>query len=388
MKIGLVLPSIPNYSETFFRNKIKGLIDSGFEVILFVVDNRSDEKMPCKIIPFPNYYIHNKTGVFLNSLLQIISNSKTAIRLYNLGKKEGLSAIKSLRMVFLNSHFLSQKLDWLHFGFGTLALGRENVAEAIGTKMAVSFRGFDIGIYPIKHKNCYSLLWKKIDKIHVISDDIKELVVKNGFTNLQKIIKICPAINVNFFKNTVVTEKKEVLQIATVGRLHWKKGLTTTLEALALVKQKGIPFQYTIIGEGSEKEKLQFAVHQLGLVNEVAFAGKRNPEEVKNELQKANLYIQYSHQEGFCNAVLEAQAMGKICIVSDAEGLSENVLDNMTGFVVSKRNPLSLANKIVAVNELSVKEKEIICEAAINRVKIEFNIEDQVTKFIAFYENY
>ena len=76
MKIGLVLPSVPNYSETFFRNKIKGLIDSGFEVILFVVDDRSNEKMPCRIIAFPNYYIHNKAGVFLNSLVQITSNFK------------------------------------------------------------------------------------------------------------------------------------------------------------------------------------------------------------------------------------------------------------------------------------------------------------------------
>ena len=386
MKIGLVLPSVPGYSETFFRNKIKGLMDSGFEVTLFVVDNRSNEKMACTIIPFPNYYIHNKIAVFWHSLVQLISNSKTAIKLYNLGKKDGLSAKKSVRMVFLNSHFLNQKLDWLHFGFGTLALGRENVAEAIGAKMAVSFRGFDIGIYPIKHKNCYSLLWEKTDKIHVISDDIKELVVKSGFTNLQKIIKICPAINVNFFKNTVISENKEALQITTVGRLHWKKGLTTSLEALAIVKQKGIRFQYRIIGSGPEKEKLQFAVHQLGLTNEVIFVGKLNPDEVKIELQKATLYLQYSHQEGFCNAVLEAQAMGKICIVSDAEGLTENVINNVTGFVVPKRNPLSLATAISAFVALSDEEKELISNTAVNRVKSEFNLEDQTAKFIKFYE--
>lgn len=384
MKIGLVLPSVPGYSETFFRNKIYGLLQNGFEVILFVVDNRSNEKMPCKIIPFPNYYIHNKIGVFWHSLLQIISNSKTAIRLYHLAKKDGLSARKALRMVFLNSHFLDQKLDWLHFGFGTLAIGRENVAEAIGAKMAVSFRGFDHYVYPQKNKKCYKLLFSKKIKYHVLSEGMKKDLIANGI-HPKSISKITPAIDTNLFSNTINNNSN--LNIITIARLHWIKGLIATLEALAIVKKKGIRFQYRIIGSGPEKEKLQFAVYQLGLEKEVAFAGKLNPEEVKNELQKANLYIQYSHQEGFCNAVLEAQAMGKICIVSDAEGLSENVLDNITGFVVPKRNPLSLANKIVAINELSSNEKEIISEEAINRVKATFNIEDQIEKFIAFYEN-
>jgi glycosyltransferase involved in cell wall biosynthesis len=385
MKIGLVLPSVPGYSETFFRNKIKGLIDSGFEVTLFVVDDRSKEKIPCKIVAFPNYYIHNKTGVFLNSLLKIIFNSNKAIRLYNSGKKDGLSAKKSVRMVFLNSHFLDQKLDWLHFGFGTLAIGRENVAEAIGAKMAVSFRGFDHYVYPQKNKNCYKLLFSKKIKYHVLSEGMKKDLIANGI-NQNSISKITPAIDTNLFSNTI--NNNSDLNIITIARLHWIKGLTATLEALALVKKRGINFHYTIIGGGPEKEKLQFAVHQLDLTDNVTFTGKLNSEEVKCELQKANLYLQYSHQEGFCNAVLEAQAMGRICIVSDTEGLSENILDKITGFVVPKRNPLSLANKIIVVNELSSNEKEIISEAAINRVKIEFNIEDQHTKFIEFYENY
>jgi colanic acid/amylovoran biosynthesis glycosyltransferase len=383
MKIGLVLPSVPGYSETFFRNKIKGLIDSGFEVTLFVVDDRSKEKTPCKIVAFPNYYIHNKTSVFFNSLLKIISNSNKAIRLYNLGKKDGLSAKKSVRMVFLNSHFLDQKLDWLHFGFGTLAIGRENVAEAIGAKIAVSFRGFDHYVYPQKNKNCYKLLFSKKIKYHVLSEGMKKDLIANGI-NQNSISKITPAIDTNLFSNTI--NNNSDLNIITIARLHWIKGLTATLEALALVKKRGINFHYTVIGGGSEKEKLQFAVHQLGLTNEVSFAGKRTANEVKDELQKANLYIQYSHQEGFCNAVLEAQAMGKICIVSDAEGLTENVINNVTGFVVPKRNPLSLATTISTVAALSNEEKELISNNSVNRVKREFNLEDQIAKFIKFYE--
>ena len=51
ISIGLVLPSVPGYSETFFRNKIRGLQENGFKVVLFVENN--DKKSPdigCEII--------------------------------------------------------------------------------------------------------------------------------------------------------------------------------------------------------------------------------------------------------------------------------------------------------------------------------------------------
>ena len=63
-------------------------------------------------------------------------------------------------------------------------------------------------------------------------------------------------------------------------------------------------------------------------------------------MEWADIYIQPSIQEGFCNSVLEAQAMGLLVIVSDAEGLHENVINNVTGWVVKKRNPILLSEKL------------------------------------------
>ena len=80
--------------------------------------------------------------------------------------------------------------------------------------------------------------------------------------------------------------------------------------------------------------------------------------------KKGDFYIQYSIQEGFCNAVLEAQAMGLLCIVSDADGLSENVLHNETGWVVPKRNPTLLAQKMIETIDLNDTEKSKIRENA------------------------
>lgn len=388
MKIGIVLPATPGYSETFFTNKIKGLQEHGFSVLLFVNSDKNKTALPVEIISAPNLS-GNSGMVLLRSFLclmkAIVFHFLPTMRLFQLNANDKIPFVKNIKIIIASSHILSEKLDWLHFGFGTMAIDKENVSAAIQAKMAVSFRGFDHYVYPEKNKNCYQLLFSKKVKYHVLSEGMKVDLIQKGIV-AKHIEKITPAINMDLFSANLNAEKTNSLKIVTVARLHWIKGLDYTLEALAIVKQKGIQFHYTIIGEGQEKERLQFLVHQLKLGNEVTFAGKLNPEEVKNELQTAEIYLQYSHQEGFCNAVLEAQAMGKICIVSDADGLKENVIDTLTGFVVLKRNPLYLASKIREINELSAIEKAAISKNAMQRVEKDFRIERQIEKFVFFYE--
>ena len=59
--------------------------------------------------------------------------------------------------------------------------------------------------------------------------------------------------------------------------------------------------------------------------------------------------------------------MGLICIASDAEGLKENISDNITGYIVKKRDPFKLYQKIEFIlnqeknvlNKIEKKRKEI-----------------------------
>lgn len=387
MKIGIVLPSLPAYSETFFSNKILGLQKNGHQVVLFVNNSGNcNSYLNCKVVIAPKLS-GNKIKVITISLKQVVFsvlNFQKSWKLFQLNKQDKLTLLQNIKQIVSNQFLMNEKLDWLHFGFGTMALGRENVAEVIGAKMAVSFRGFDIGIYPIKHPGCYKFLFRKVDKIHVISNDIKELLYENGCSSDVLIEKITPAIDSVFF-NSLARKVNEKINFTTVSRLHWKKGLEFTLEALSMLKRDGLDFQFTIIGEGSEKERLQFASHQLGLADCVVFAGKLLPEKVKKVLNTTDVYLQYSLQEGFCNAVLEAQAMGLVCVVSNAEGLSENVLDNKTGFVVSKQNAKLLFEKLKEVLALPEIEKQEIKLKAINRVQKDFNLERQQQEFLAFY---
>ena len=114
--------------------------------------------------------------------------------------------------------------------------------------------------------------------------------------------------------------------------------------------------------------------------------GQISPVEVKNEMEWADIYIQPSIQEGFCNAVLEAQAMGLLCIVTDADGLSENVLDGETGWVVQKRSARNMSDKIRDIITFDISELNQIRNNAVSRVIKQFNIDTQEKTFINFYQ--
>ncbi|CAM3436880.1 glycosyltransferase family 4 protein [Aequorivita lipolytica] len=389
MKIGIVLSNTPGYSETFFNSKIKGLQENGMEVRLYCQTKKDDFTL-CPIIESPkvsrNAFL--QTWYFIKEFLLLMPYLLTVFRYIKLERNEGTGIIQIFKKIYLNAHLLKAKLDWLHFGFATMALGSETVAKAIEAKMAVSFRGFDIAVFPVKNPGCYKTLWKYVDKVHTISNDLLVLAKRQGLPETIPVEKITPAIDVNLFQSTNQNiDTSEKIVFMTTGRLHWKKGFVATIEALALLKSKGLDFTYKIIGEGPEYERIAFAAYQLGLKDNVQFLGKLPHSEVKRQLESATMYLQYSIQEGFCNAVLEAQAMGKLCIVSNAEGLPENVIHNQTGWVVPKYNPQALVETIQKVIALNPEEKIAISETAQKRVKEEFNIVKQQREFLNFYSS-
>lgn len=390
MRIGLVLPAVPGYSETFFRNKINGLKMKGHEVLLIVPHSSIENMNGYHIVFGPNLNGANLFKVFnsLFAFLKLVFTSfQNLIRFWNLERKSGTKRQAIIKKAIINSHLLKLQLDWLHFGYATTAIDRELVAKAIGAKMAVSFRGFDIGIYPIQHPGCYQKLWEHVNLVHTISNDLLEEAFQLGMPKEIPFVKITPAIEVALFKSVARDYFQDgVIKLLTVGRLHWKKGLEYTLEALSLLKKRGFKIEYTIVGTGAELERLIYAAYQFDLTEEVKFIGVMPHEDIAKYLATSDIYIQYSVQEGFCNAVLEAQAAGMLCVVSDAEGLAENVLHEITGWVVLKRQPELLATQLETIIKLPETILKSTSERAVNRVIDEFNLEKQQNSFEAFYQ--
>jgi colanic acid/amylovoran biosynthesis glycosyltransferase len=279
-------------------------------------------------------------------------------------------------------------MNWLHFGFATMAIHSEHVAKAINAKMAVSLRGYDIALYPRDHPNCYKILWNHVDKVHVLSNDLLNLAYENGMKQHTLFQKITPAIDIKKFSSTLTRLYDfDTIRFTTIARLHWKKGIIETIQALRLLKNKNIKFEYTVIGSGGEFDIIIDVINTLELSDNVKLVGQLGHDEIIDYLNKTDVYLQYSISEGFCNALLEAQSIGLLCIASDAEGLNENILHEQTGWIVTKNNPEQLADTIIKVINLPLEKKRKVSETAKERVRVHFNLELQKKAFKAFYEN-
>jgi len=390
MRIGVVLARVPGYSETFFHSKISGLVESGHSVFIFVNSNDNQKVLGAQVVSAP---VVSKKFILLQIFLIIYSLVKLSLfapvntyRFIKYELKDNERVFKIVQKLYLNSHILTYPLDWLHFGFSTMTLGKENVAIAIGAKMAVSFRGYDINIYPLKNPGCYDKLWAKVDKVHSISDDLYQKAVRLGLPETIPYVKITPAIDVGFFRGKEKTLSfKGKIVIVTIARLSWIKGLEYSIEAMSRLKHNNIDFEYHIIGDGVEYERLKFAIFQFDLEGNVFLDGIKNRTEINDYLNRCDVYLQPSLEEGFCNAVLEAQASSCLCIVSDVGGLRENIKDKVTGWLVPKRDSRAISNKILDVIALTEAEKRVIMRRAENRVIETFSLDKQIEKFLNFY---
>ena len=227
---------------------------------------------------------------------------------------------------------------------------------------------------------------EKVDKVHSISYSLLEKAKKIGLDNSINQEVIFPAVDTARFQNKEAKKplntKKEI-EILTVARLHWIKGLDYTIEAMAQLSS--INFRYTIVGNGIEYERLISTINELNLNNKVRLVGYIPNEDLVSIYKKADIYVQYSIEEGFCNAVLEAQSMGVLTIVSNASGLQENIIDGKTGWIVPKREPILLANKIIQITSMKEEKLNSFRLNAIKRVKSKFDINTQAKYFSSFF---
>ncbi|MCL8006549.1 glycosyltransferase family 4 protein [Gelidibacter japonicus] len=387
-KIGLVLSQPPGYSETFFNSKIKGLQDKGHEITLFTGHSKETYKLCMhKKSPQVNKFLLLQAFNVCLVGFKLLPHIKAVQKFMKLERRGGSSIKRIFEKIYLNANLLQFKGDWLHYGFATLVFDRELVAQAVGAKMAVSFRGFDINVYPLKYPNCYQLLWKQVDKVHTISAYLLEKAYLLGLTKAIPSQIITPAVDLKVFPKRAINRTSNALKIVTIARFNWIKGIDYLIEVATYLKKANLDFEWQLIGSGHpfERERYVYHIHEAGLEHLVILKGELSHQVTLQMLTVADVYVQTSLNEGFCNAVLEAQAVGVPCVAFKVGGLPENISDTKTGWLIEPYDVNAMARTIIKISEFETTEKDEIAKLAINRVRGNFDLDAQKLTFHEFY---
>jgi colanic acid/amylovoran biosynthesis glycosyltransferase len=133
------------------------------------------------------------------------------------------------------------------------------------------------------------------------------------------------------------------------GRLIEKKGLTTSLRAFALFRKQNPTAAFTIAGEGPLLDELQSLTRELDLQDAVRFTGFLAQAELREEFQRAHIFLHPSelgrdgNQEGVPNAMLEAMASGLPVFATRHGGIPEAIEHEVSGVLVPERDDAALA---------------------------------------------
>ena len=380
MKIGLVLTNPPKPSETFL-NSLIAILNEEHELVLFV-SRKSQE-----IKGITQYTYFNKSNTLSNAFhfgVKLACN----VRKFRLLKKK-----TSFKLLLHDIPlWTTSNLDYVHFAFGNLAFGREYYAEIMGCNMSVSFRGSDINVYPKWHNLSYTLILDKCEKVQCNSQELKSEVLKHHKGVESKLSVIHPGLQSDFElksheiawfnKNRL---KNKVITFISVGRLHWIKGFETVFETLGKLKQEGVDFEYLLIGQGPEEEKLVFLSHFFDIQDNIKFLGLQKPSEIRSHLERANIFIQTSWAEGFSNSTMEAQALGLPVIVTPISGMNELVLHKETGYITQTHASADILSGIKWFLSLSADEKNELSIKANQRVHENFSMEQLSSNWLSFF---
>jgi len=140
-------------------------------------------------------------------------------------------------------------------------------------------------------------------------------------------------------------EKEGVFQLALIGSLDQPyKGVDTALEALALVRARGVDARLRVIGEGRLMAQYQAQAASLGITGAVEWTGAvAAGAGVRAQLNNVDLYIQPSRTEGMPRALLEACAWGCPALGTPVGGIPEIL---PTSALVPSGDPSAWADRI------------------------------------------
>jgi colanic acid/amylovoran biosynthesis glycosyltransferase len=399
----LVVSVFPQSSETFIVSKFLGLLERGWSVHLVCsrFDKTTIRRFPqLKATPRIQRHIHRiwphelkwiAALLFIPGFLSCLASAPRSTWQY-LRRGWAHFGWGVLRHFYLDMPIIRLNPDIVHFEFGALAVGRTYLKDVLGARISVSFRGYDLNFVALDDLDHYRAVWDAADACHFLSEHLWQRAQERGCPADKSHQLIAPAVDLETFAEIqlkaplTLGTPEQPLRILSIGRLEWKKGYEHALVAMKFLREQGVVYKYIIAGDGNYAAALYYARHQLGLVDLVDFYGALPHKDVLKHMAQADVLVHPSLSEGFCNTVLEAQATGIPVVSTDAGGLPENITDGVTGFIIPRRAPKAMSEKLALLAQ-DGNLRQRMGLAGRQRVEKHFQLKQQLDAFEKFYEN-
>jgi glycosyltransferase involved in cell wall biosynthesis len=172
------------------------------------------------------------------------------------------------------------------------------------------------------------------------------------------------------------------LQILYLGRIDQEqKRVRLFPQILEQLKSSGIPFHWTVAGEGPEKRFLESAMAATLPAQTVSFTGKVAYADVPKMLSAHDVFLLASDYEGLTLSLLEAMGYGLVPVVSDLPSGIRDVVDGSTGKRVAPDHIRGYAEAILELHH-DRQEMARLSRNCQDRVRREFSVSAMAERWL------
>lgn len=363
--LGMILKGFPRISETFISNEILLLEKLGFRIHLFSMRNPRETfchesvkniKAPVDYLPetlsgHPTCLLYHNFLLAVKTPRNYVGALKTALRRFMRTHKS--ATLKHLLQAgyLVHKYLPGSRVTHLHAHFAHSPTSVAMFASRL-SGLPFSFTAHAKDIYtsdPRQLREKMSLACFVV----TCTEYNRRYLKKISPDTATPIHRIYHGIDMHLFAGKSPKEHvSKPFHLLTVARLTPKKGLPTVYRALRCLKDRGLSFRHTLIGDGDDREVILSIIAELGLKPITQWLGTQPHDVVLDHYRRADLFLlgceiaRNGDRDGIPNVLLESMAIGVPVVATQISAIPELVEDGKTGLLVPPGQPEALAGAV------------------------------------------
>lgn len=236
-------------------------------------------------------------------------------------------------------------------------------------------------------KGLYQVALSRSRKVFFQNDSDRQLFITSGLV-VEDVTDLLPGSGIDLAKfSPAPLPSRSTVRFLLIGRMLWDKGVGEFVEAACLLKQRGVDAEFCLLGFLDVQNPAAISLKQMNdWLEQGAIRYLGVSDIVREKIAQADCVVLPSYREGTPRTLLEAAAMARPIVTTDAVGCREVVDDGINGYLCNLRDASDLADKMMRIVSMTPVEREAMGLRGREKVEREFDEQIVIDKYLQAIE--
>jgi glycosyltransferase involved in cell wall biosynthesis len=217
------------------------------------------------------------------------------------------------------------------------------------------------------------------------NDEDMRLFVEQGLVASDKVSRLPGSgVDLSTFRYApMLPLENRTFHFLLAARLLWDKGVGEYVEAARMVRRKYPTAKFQLLGFLDVQNPTTVSSAQMddwvkeGVVEYLGVA-----DDVKPYMAAADCVVLPSYREGVPRSLLEAAAIGRPIVTTDAAGCRDAVDDGVNGLLCRVGDADDLADKLLRMIAMTPEDRELMGQAGRRKMELEFDEKIVIRRYL------